>query len=260
MRDQILRFWSGEPIGVSYVKSAMKDLGIPHRGSMKTMRARQFGFQRFGFASRLARAAGYKGWVWLIDETELIASYSLLQRMRSYSQIGALLKDNSPLDCPGVVSVLTISEDFDTSVIEERQDAALMMPYFRTRLQSGLEDPSFPPKAGISEIQSSGILLEPVRDSNTKHLYAKVRELYRAAYDWEPPQQNQMTFPGSTTVRQMIKYWITLWDIERLIPTSDGQLEAVHLDYDYHHALIDDDHQANEESLVDETLRVLGLG
>ena len=212
MRDQILRFWCGDPLGVNYVKSCFRELGMPHRGPIHSVRARQLGFQRPRFTSRLLRAAGYSGWVWLVDEIELIGSYSLLQRMRSYSQIGTLLGEKSVLDCPGVVTVLAITDDFESAVIKGKQDSVNIPQYFRTRCEMGLEDPRCRPEAGIAAIQSSGMRLDPLRDADVDDLHSKVREMYQSAYNWAPPKGDRTPFPGSTTVRQRIKYWVTSWD------------------------------------------------
>ena len=43
--------------------------------------------QRFRFVPRLMAAAGYKGWIVLLDEVELIGRYSLLQRAKSYAEV-----------------------------------------------------------------------------------------------------------------------------------------------------------------------------
>jgi hypothetical protein len=41
--------------------------------------------QRLRFVPRLIAAAGYSGWVLLLDEVELVGRYSVLQRRRSYA-------------------------------------------------------------------------------------------------------------------------------------------------------------------------------
>lgn len=258
MRDQLLRFWCGDPLSVSYVKSQFRELGIPHAGAMDTCHTRDLGFQRPKFASRLLRAAGYIGWVWLIDEVELIGSYSILQRMRSYAQIGHLLGDDAVLDCPGVVTVLTITEDFDTAVIRKKQDLTTMPPYFRERCRMGLDESALPPQAGIGFIQTSGVLLDSLGEADADDLHTRLRQLYRAAYSWEPPIGNGLAFVSSTTVRERIKRWLTTWDLQRLMPTADVKLEAHPPDYNYDEPLPGDDGaQPNDEALVDQIMREL---
>ena len=39
------------------------------------------------FVLELVKAAGYRGWIVLIDEIELVANYSVLQRARSYAEL-----------------------------------------------------------------------------------------------------------------------------------------------------------------------------
>jgi hypothetical protein len=258
MRDQILRFWSGDPLGVSFVKSCMKSMGMPCHGPLRTVPSRQLGFQRPRFASRLLRAAGYSGWVWLIDEVETIASYSLLQRMRSYSQIGIMLGESSSLDCPGVVPVVAITDDFESYVLRDKRDAVFMPEYFRQRCQIGVEDPKSPPQAGILAIKSSGILLEALGDSDVEELYFKIREMYRVAYNWDPPKNDFRTSASSTTIRQRIKYWVTAWDIQRLVGPAEFQIEAQPIEYKYIESLPDETERSNDESMIEEIMRGLG--
>jgi hypothetical protein len=258
MKDQILRFWCGDPLGVSYVRSRLRELGIPSRGSLRTTYAREMGFQRARFASRLLRAAGYAGWVWLIDEVELVGSYSMLQRMRSYCQIGLMLSDKTELDCPGVVPVLAITDDFDSAVIRGKQDSFTMPNYFRERCQWNKENRDCPPQLGISVIQSSALLLHSLRDADADALHSKLRDLYGAAYNWLPSADNSYPFTSSTTVRQRIKHWITAWDIQRLVSSVEVDLEVEPLEYNYLEPVpADDPLQANDEALIDEIMKAL---
>ena len=43
--------------------------------------------QKLRFVLELIKAAGYNGWVILLDEIELVANYSVLQRARSYAEL-----------------------------------------------------------------------------------------------------------------------------------------------------------------------------
>ena len=84
-RDHLIRFWAGGKLPVPDVKSHLKQIGeswTPGYTSLRDLAA-----QRFRFASRLMRAAGYAGWVILIDEVELIGTYSSLQRAKSYIEV-----------------------------------------------------------------------------------------------------------------------------------------------------------------------------
>jgi len=85
--DRIVRFWSGDPIGVGELKKKLRETGEAATWALSKIGARDLALQRFRFASQLIRAAGYAGWALLFDEVELIGRYSLLQRGKSYGEL-----------------------------------------------------------------------------------------------------------------------------------------------------------------------------
>lgn len=258
VRDQIIRFWSGDPVGVQWVKGHLRDVGAPVSGPLKTVRVRELGRQRARFASRMLRSVGYRSWIWLIDEVELIGSYSLLRRMQSYSEIGRIIRDDSDLDCPGVIAVFTITDDFDAAVIRGKGDMLTMPPYFAERCRNGWEERRHSPQIGMTAIQTLGILLDRVRVDETSELKEKLRSLYRTAYDWDPPKTEPTKFLSSTTVRQMIKHWVTTWDLQRLLPGIAADVEMQAFEYNYTDQEIEaPPEKPNEEGLIDEILDLI---
>jgi hypothetical protein len=65
--------------------------------------------QRIRFAARLIAAAGYRGWILLIDEVELIGRYTLLQRGRSYSELARWMGKIDGDQYPGLATVAAIT-------------------------------------------------------------------------------------------------------------------------------------------------------
>ena len=54
-------------------------------------------------------AAGYSGWVLLVDEVELVGRYSFgPQRARSYAELARLMGKLEAFNLPGLTSVFTI--------------------------------------------------------------------------------------------------------------------------------------------------------
>ena len=78
--------------------------------------------QRLRFFTKLIKAAGYQGWVVLLDEIELVASYSLLQRGRSYAELARWCGHSDVGPYPGLVTVGTVTEDFAAVVIDPAGD------------------------------------------------------------------------------------------------------------------------------------------
>jgi len=233
IKDQIARFWAGETFGIPLFKSRLQEVGMPVSTKLRTVKTQELARQRMAFATRMLAASGYSRWVWLIDEVELIGCYSSLQRLKSYCEIGRMLSGKVESDRPGVVTVMAITDDFETAVLFGKGDLFSMPSHFEERRTMEADDARYPPQYGMSIIQKEGILLEPLRTEDADALYRRLQQLYSAAYDWEPRETQIPTVPSSTTVRQRIKQWITTWDMERLFPDVQTvmQLDAVANDY-----------------------------
>ena len=80
LNGRIESFWAGDRLKVSEVKSGLASIGQKQARSFRAPRAAELPPQRLRFAIELIKCAGYKGWVVLLDELELIGSYSILQR------------------------------------------------------------------------------------------------------------------------------------------------------------------------------------
>ena len=80
LNGEIEAFWAGERIRISRVKDGLRQIGQLQNYSCRAPKAAELPPQRLRFATELIKGAGYKGWVLLLDEIELIGSYTLLQR------------------------------------------------------------------------------------------------------------------------------------------------------------------------------------
>jgi len=74
--NRIISFWSGDPLGTADLRRELRDAGQPTTYVLDTPNAAILAYQRFKFAAQLMRAAGYKGWVLLFDEVDLVGRYS----------------------------------------------------------------------------------------------------------------------------------------------------------------------------------------
>jgi len=178
------------------------------------------------FGSRLVRASGYAGRVCLIDEVELIGSYSALQRLKSYIEIGRMMAGSNALDCPGVVVVLTITDDYGSAILRGKGDIGSIVAYWQERCRDGRELREYSPLIGMLAIQKGKDFLEPLDENKLRNLEQRLRELYKIAYDWTPPEPKPFGHLSSTTVRNHIKFWLTSWDIQRLYPELTAELET----------------------------------
>ena len=117
IRDRIIRFWSGDSINVSELKKYLKDMGEGASYKIDKVSTGELALQRYLFTPHLMVAAGYSGWVLLVDEVELVGRYSLRQRARSYAELARLMGKLEVFNLPGLTCVFTISADFESAVL-----------------------------------------------------------------------------------------------------------------------------------------------
>ena len=117
LNTEIENFWAGDRILISRVKRGLRQIGQMKSYSFRAPKAADLPPQRLRFVVELIKAAGYKGWVVLLDEIELVGSYSILQRGRSYAELARWLGHASGETYPGLVVVGTVTGDFASEII-----------------------------------------------------------------------------------------------------------------------------------------------
>ena len=175
----------------------------------------------------LIKAAGYKGWVLLLDEIELVGSYSQLQRGRSYAELTRWLGEAVDELYPGLVTVGTVTGDFAPFVISpggDKKDRDYVVPKLAVRY-SGIIPRA---ETGMRLLERECIPLVQPNDTEIQHTIDKLRDLYSAAYDWEAPNlkaesrgagyQNRMRYK----VRASINQWDLLRHYPDYVPETEG--------------------------------------
>ena len=222
--NQLYWFWSGDSILVSKVKNALKTEGQLSNFQFKAPKASDLPPQKLRFVLELIKAAGYKGWVVLIDEVELIASYSILQRARSYAELSRWMGLTPDEQYPGLVVACTITEDFESAVIEDKGDRDKIEPRLRMK---GDDHSAARAVAGMQRLSKRTKLAE-LSSETVQDTIDKIREMYTAAYDWEAPFFESPT-GGAGYQRRMrykVKSAVNTWDLQRLYPDSHPEMEG----------------------------------
>src|ERR1035441_1837601 len=111
--DRIVRFWAGDPLPVADLRRRLKEAGAAATYRLAAIKERDLSVQRFRFVARLTQAAGYAGWVVLLDEAELIGRYTSLQRAKSYAEIARWVKGDREDPAAPLCAVLTTVDDFE---------------------------------------------------------------------------------------------------------------------------------------------------
>ncbi len=224
LNSEIESFWGGDRILMSHVKDGLRQIGQLSSYALRAPSAAELPAQRLSFAVELIKAAGYKGWVVLLDEIELVASYSLLQRARSYAELARWTGQAPGASYPGLITVGTVTDDFGSAMITDgKMDRDNVGP--KLQLRNGhLEEPA---KVGMQFITHQALPLKPPSEADVQATMEKIRRIYSDAYRWDaPPIAGSAGGAGfRSRMRYKVRSAINEWDLLRLYP--DYQPETV---------------------------------
>lgn len=228
--DRLVRFWSGDPIAVSELKRKLRETGEAATWALSRVSSRDLALQRFRFLAAMIRAAGFAGWVLLFDEVELIGRYSPLQRGRSYAEVVRWLKGSEAEPLEGAFSVLAITKDFASEVIEGKLDSQQIPLRLRDR---GEESLALRAERGMQAIEEELVKLTPPDNESLPLTYDKLKRIHARAYKWLPPDVTHPDSLGSRQMREYVRAWINEWDLRRMYPEYRPEIEISGLTFDY---------------------------
>jgi hypothetical protein len=226
---RMARFFGGGRLTVTDIKTWLRNAGASKLFDIRPVREAELALQRIRFAPALLRSAGYAGWCLLLDEVELIALYSRLQRGRSYVELAGWLGLDFEQRLPGIMTVAAVSDDLNDDVFLQKRDDELVPPLLEER---GLSRQSAMSRKGIDWLKRHKSRLRSPDETGLRRSLNKVAGLYHDVYGWRPPEIGigQITVRGS--MRQYVKSWITTRDIERLYgQTPQITAETIAPDY-----------------------------
>jgi hypothetical protein len=219
--DEITNFWSGERLSVSRIRQGLKQINCSGMYSLKPAKLKELALQRFLFVSRLILAAGYAGWVLLIDEVELVGRYSLLQRGRSYAELARWMGKVEGEVIPGLLSVAAITDDFGLAVLQTRSDRDIVGTRLRAKATDEYVNLAARAETGMRLIERESLMLRPPDESTLRNTYETIKEIHANAYRWDAPE---IPWPAAAMRRPMRSYvrrWVNEWDLRRLYPGAD---------------------------------------
>ena len=229
LNSEIENFWAGDRILISKIKGGLRQTGQLRHYSFRAPRAAELPPQRLRFVVDLIKAAGYRGWVVLLDEIELVGSYSLLQRGRSYAELARWLGRAADEPYPGLVTVGTVTEDFAATIISpdgDRKDR----DYLRARLERADRYRSIVDLAvkGMNLLEEGGVALDQPTEDGVRETMEKLRGIYSAAYGWDAPalQEGARGAGYQNRMRYKVRASINEWDLLRLYPGSRPEIEG----------------------------------
>lgn len=256
MVEEITSFWSGEKLSTKRARDGLKQIGQTSAYVLKAAPVRELALQRFSFAARLVLGAGYKGWVLLIDEVELVGRYSLLQRGKSYAELARWMGKIEGRQYPGLTAVAAITDDFASNVLSEKGDRDLVGPKLQSKGMDEFRTLAAQAEAGMRIIERDAVTLLPPERSALKGTYDQLREIYRDAYGWLPPDFVPPDWSTTRRMRSYVRRWINEWDLQRLFPEEEQEIVEDVLKPDYTEAKdLEQDAYTNE---TDEICQEIG--
>jgi hypothetical protein len=231
--ERIVDFWSGEKLPVAEVRAGLRGLELEKAHDVKAVKIADLAPVRFEFAARLARATGFAGWIVLLDEIELIARYSLLQRAKSYAAVARWLGAVAGQGVRGAAFVGAITDDFALDVLEQRRDREKI----QTRLAEKGDSKNFNvatlAAAGMDQIQKKAIPLHPPNDDTLQASYQRLQHLYASSYPGTPFRPFEPERGAHRPMRSYVRRWIWNWDIERVAPNHRPEPEEENVPSNY---------------------------
>lgn len=218
LAEQIRNFWSGDPLPIARVREGLRQIGEAAAFSLRSVRMRDLTEQRIAFVARLIRGAGYRGWVVLIDEVELVGRYSLLQRGRSYAELARWLGRIEGFQVPGILTVAAVTDDFALAVLQQKGDRDYVGARLRDRGTDEFLALAARAEAGMRIIDREALTLRAPTDEMLVATYERLKEIHARGYNWQPPEIARADRSMRRAMRSHVRRWMNEWDLKRLYP------------------------------------------
>lgn len=216
--DRIVRFWAGDPLPAADLRRRLKEAGAGPTYSLGAAKERDLALGRLRFVPRLMRAAGYAGWIVLLDEVELIGRYSLLQRAKAYAELARWVRGDRDDPSVPLGAVAATVDDFEAQVLVGKNDLELVPKRLRQKSTSDADLLATAAEVGMRIIEREQLALQPPDRAALDRTYRRLKALHGEAYGWSPPDVEGLERLPSNRMRQYVRAWINEWDLVRLDP------------------------------------------
>ena len=232
--NEINWFWSGERIQLKSVRDGLRHWGLHQAHTFRAPVLREMPPQKLRFVLELIKAAGYYGWVVLLDEIELVANYSVLQRARSYAELARWMGQTSEEKYPGLVVVGTMTADLPEQVLDSKEDRDKAVPRLRARGREADLLTAARAEAGMRFLERGFRPLAEPDEEMLLDLYRQLRAIHSEAYGWDSPEIDHGVGRGvPASIRRYVRRWINEWDLRRLYPDTEPEIEDTELTFRY---------------------------
>lgn len=258
LTELIRNFWGGDPLPIAKVREGLRQIGEAAAFSLKAVKARELTEQRFPFVARLIQGAGYRGWVFLIDEVELVGRYSLVQRGKSYAELARWMGKIEGLQSPGITTVAAVTDDFALAILQSgtgKGDRDYVGAKLRDRGTDEYLALAARAEAGMRIIEREAITLQPPTEEMLLETYERLKGIHARAYAWDPPPIASADLAMRRAMRSHVRRWMNEWDLKRLYPGAIVSTEERELrpSYEEDKALEETPAETGDEDAPSET-------
>lgn len=134
----------------------------------------------FALVDWLIGRAGYRGWLLLLDEVELMGKFGRGARARSYATMGRMLQGLGER----TISVWAVAANFQNDVIIQRHDLEQAPAWLLGRPKEA--DDAAAAQVALEELSAARPLSRP-NAGQIKQMVERVYALHQEAYSWSPP-------------------------------------------------------------------------
>jgi len=189
--------------------------------------------QRFKFVSKMIRAAGFRGWVLLIDEIGLIGRYSRLQRAKSYAELARWMGLIEAAQNPGLTAVGAITMDFEAEVLREKGDRDYVGPLLQSKDTDESRLLASRAETGMRMIEREIVALNPPDGDALRMAHDALKAIHAQAYHWNPVDLASSVTASTHQMRSYVRRWINEWDLHRLYPGEALETVETEMRVDY---------------------------
>jgi hypothetical protein len=210
----------GDLLGVRLPQTKLKQIHNASRQERMpkfatTFRLREHAAAYFGLLADAIRWCGYRGWVILIDEVELLGRLGVVARLQAYRHLNWLLNWSATMPYPiyTVGAAATRLQD-DIWYGRAKNDRTIMPRLAESRL--GLEAKSEMETFFERAIGEESPVVEPATEEGLGRLLERVVQLHAQAYQWSPEVNVSFLICqlGSQTVRTYIRAVLEALDMQ----------------------------------------------
>jgi hypothetical protein len=122
--------------------------------------------------------------------------------------------------------VLATVDDYESQVLVGKNDNVLIPQRLRASGDVADELLASLAETGMRIIGHEQEKLQPPAQEELDRTYQRLRQIHGEAFGWDPPAVSGLERLPSNRMRQYVRTWINEWDLRRLDPTYEPEIEA----------------------------------